>query len=58
MYQGVCKDPNKVSRCTKLGDLENKERFVAFNEETQRAELYLIRRPAIMSKLRDFSWKK
>jgi hypothetical protein len=45
--------PERLSRCTKLGDLENRAWFVAFNEETQRTELYLIRRAVIMSKLRE-----
>ncbi len=43
----------QVSRCTKLGDLENKEWFVALNLETQLTNCTLIRRPAIMCTLRD-----
>jgi hypothetical protein len=37
--------------------LENKEWFVALNWRL-RTRIALIRRPAIMFKLRDFSWKK
>ena len=38
----------RLSRCTKLGDLENNEWIVALKWETQNRILYLIRRSAIM----------
>ena len=38
----------RLSRCTKLGDLENNEWIVALKWETQHRILYLIRRSAIM----------
>jgi hypothetical protein len=37
-----------LSRCTKLGDLENNEWIVALKRGDSAQELYLIRRPAIM----------
>jgi hypothetical protein len=47
-----------LSRCTKLGDLENKDRFVALNLGDSANQLHLIRRPTILCTLQDFSWKK
>ena len=34
-WENILRVPGPVSRCTKLGDLENMDRFVALNWETQ-----------------------
>ena len=52
-YSGEGKFKAPGVTCTKLGDLENKEWFVALNLETQLTNCTLIRRPAIMCTLRD-----